>query len=221
MERELSKTEIAGLIDHTYLKPDATPQKILTLCQEAHQHGFYAVCVPPAFVRQAAIRLEHSPVRVVTVVGFPLGFNSPETKCFEAQKAVQDGAHEIDLVINTGMLREGSLDYVKNEIDMVIGGLPSGVIVKTIIETGLLTERQKTWAAKLILDTKAQFIKTSTGYAPSGATVEDVRLLKYIVNNNMQIKAAGGIRTLEFAQQLARAGASRLGCSNSLEILSE
>lgn len=221
MERDLSKTEITKLIDHTYLKPDATRQKITEICRAADENGFFAVCIPPAFVRQAAAQLEQSPVRVVTVVGFPLGFSSPETKCFEAQKAVQDGAQEIDMVINIGMLQEGSLDYVKNEIDLVIDSLPSGIIVKVIIETPLLTERQKTWAAKLVLNTRAHFIKTATGYAPWGATVEDVRLLKYIVNNNKQIKASGGIRTLDFAQQLVRAGASRLGCSSSLDIISE
>ena len=219
MDRDLSKTEIAGLIDHTYLKADTSPQRIASLCREAEGHGFYAVCIPPAFVRQAALQLEESHVRIATVVGFPLGFSTPETKAFEAKQAVQEGANEIDMVINIGMLQEGYLDYVKNEINLVIAPLPEDIIVKVIIETALLTEQQKTLAAKLIMDTKAHFIKTSTGYAPSGATIEDVRLLKYIVNNSKQIKASGGINTLEFAQQLVRAGASRLGCSNSLKIV--
>lgn len=219
MNKNLSKTEIAGLIDHTYLKADATPQHITSLCIEAQEHGFYAVCLPPAFVRQAALQLKNSPVRIVTVVGFPLGFNTPEAKCFEAKKAVHDGADEIDMVINIGMLREGYTDYVEKEINMITDSLSEDIIVKVIIETAMLTEQQKTQAAKLIMNTGARFIKTSTGYASSGATVEDIRLLKYIVGNSKQIKASGGIHTLDFARELVRAGASRLGCSNSLEIV--
>jgi len=219
MDNEISKSAIAGLVDHTYLKPDTTSSKIASLCREAVDNGFFAVCVPPAFVKEAAVQLQETPVRVVTVVGFPLGFNTPESKAFEAQIAVKNGADEVDMVINIGMLQEGFLDYIKNEIDLVTGSVNKDTVVKVIIETALLTEQKKIWAAKVILNTDAQFIKTSTGYASSGATVEDVRLLRYIVNDNKLVKASGGIRTLEFAQQLVRAGAARLGCSNSLEIV--
>lgn len=219
MNSHLSKSDIAHLIDHTFLRADATGEKITGLCREAQEYNFYAVCIPPAYVKHAFLELEQSPVRIATVVGFPLGFNTPEAKSYEAQKAVRDGADEIDMVINIGMLQQGHLEYTKQEIDLVTGSLPKETVVKVIIEAALLTEQQKTWAAKVILNTDAHFIKTSTGYAASGATVEDVRLLKYIVNNNKEIKAAGGIRTLDFARQLVRAGASRLGCSSSLEIV--
>lgn len=217
---DLSKTAIAGMIDHTYLKPDANTRHIACLCREAQKHGFYAVCVPPAFVRQATLLLTDTPIKIATVVGFPLGFQTPEAKTFEAKKAVFDGAHEVDMVINIGMLQEGNLSYVEHEIGLVTDSLSANVVVKVIIETSLLTEHQKTAAAKLIMGSGAHFIKTSTGYASAGATIEDVRLLKYIVGDSKQIKASGGIRSLEFAQQLVYAGASRLGCSCSVDIVS-
>lgn len=219
MDTDMLKMQIAGLIDHTYLKPGATVEKISSLCTEAENNGFFAVCIPPAFVATAKKQLQKSVVRVATVIGFPLGFNTPETKAFEARQAVMNGADEIDMVINVGMLQEGCLDYMKTEIDMVTESVAKDTIVKVIVETALLTEQQKTWAAKVILNTKAHFIKTSTGYASAGATVEDVRLFKYILGNNKQIKASGGIRTLDSALQLVQAGADRLGCSNSLEII--
>lgn len=219
MDSNLLKIQIAGLIDHTYLKPDATVERISSLCEEAEKHNFFAVCIPPAFVATAAKQLRESPVKVATVIGFPLGFNTAETKAFEAQKAIVDGADEIDMVINVGMLRDRCLEYIKTEISMVTEAVSKDTVVKVIIETALLTEQQKTWAAKVILNTDAHFIKTSTGYASGGATVEDIRLLKYIVGNNKQIKASGGIRTLDSALELVRAGAARLGCSNSLEII--
>lgn len=213
------KSELANIIDHTCLKPDATSERIRSLCKEASENHFFAVCVPPVFVRSAGEFLAETSVQTCTVIGFPLGFNSTAVKCFEAETVLADGAGEIDMVINIGALKEGRFDYVEKEITMVAALLPEEVKLKVIIETALLSEEQKRNAVQIIMDTPAQFIKTSTGFAAGGATVEDVRFIKEIVGNNKKIKAAGGIRTRDLALRLVRAGASRLGCSNSLEII--
>ncbi|MGI6555147.1 MAG: deoxyribose-phosphate aldolase [Bacillota bacterium] len=215
----LSKQEIARLIDHTYLKPDAASGHIERLCLEGVQHNFFSVCVPPAFVRLARSCLEGTPVKTCTVIGFPLGFNTPAVKCFEAETAVRDGAQEVDMVINIGALHQGLYDYIEKEINLVAASIPEDVVLKVIIETALLSREQKRAAAQIVLQSDAHFIKTSTGYAKGGATLEDVKLLKSILGDTKKIKASGGIRTLDFAQQLVKAGASRLGCSSSVEIM--
>lgn len=215
----LSKQEIARLIDHTYLKPDATSEHIERLCIEAMQHNFFSVCVPPALVSLARSCLKGTPVKTCTVIGFPLGFNSSDAKCFEAETAVRDGAQEVDMVINIGALRQGRYDYIEKEINTVAASIPENVVLKVIIETALLSENQKVSAAQIVLQSNAHFIKTSTGYAKGGATAEDVKLLKSILGDTKKIKASGGIRTLEQAKELVKAGASRLGCSSSLEII--
>jgi len=216
---DFSQKEIARFIDHTNLKAGVTSEQIIHLCREAAEHNFFAVCVPPAFVRLAAAQLAGSHVSICTVVGFPLGFNTTEAKRFEAEAALKDGAQEIDMVINVGALRESRFDYVEKEIKTVAKSLVGNAILKVIIETALLTREQKVNAAKIISDTPAHFVKTSTGYSSTGATVEDILLLKSVLGETKKIKAAGGIRTRQFAQELIWAGASRLGCSNSLEIL--
>lgn len=216
---DFSKEEIARFIDHTNLKAGVTSEQILRLCREAAEQNFFAVCVPPAFVRLAASQLTGTHVSICTVVGFPLGFNTTEAKCFESEAALKDGAQEIDMVINVGALRENRFDYVEKEIKMVSKSLAGDTVLKVIIETALLTRDQKITAAKIISDTPAHFVKTSTGYLSGGATVEDVLLLKSVLGETKKIKAAGGIRTRQFAQALILAGASRLGCSNSLEII--
>lgn len=212
-------TDLAGLIDHTCLKPDTTSRQIEILCREALENNFFAVCIPPAFVRAARKHLGETAVRTCTVVGFPLGFNTTETKCFEARAAVEDGAQEIDMVINIGALKEGRHAYVEQEINMVSACIPENIVLKVIIETACLTGDQKKTAAQIILNTNAHFVKTSTGFASGGATVEDVTLLRNILGNAKKIKAAGGIRTPDQAYRLVQAGAARLGCSNSLKII--
>jgi len=215
----ISKEKLAGLIDHTYLKQDATWTKIKKTCDEAMGYGFHSVCIPPCFVTRAKKYLSKSSTKVCTVIGFPMGFATAEAKGFEAAKAVKDGADELDMVINIGALKEGRLDYVSKEISTVINNISSKTVLKVIIETALLDEREKIAAVKTIMNIGATFVKTSTGYASGGATVKDVKLIKSIVGNNLQIKAAGGIRNFSFAVELVNAGAARLGCSSSVSLM--
>lgn len=215
------KHKLARMIDHTYLKPDCTTTKVEQLCKEAVQYGFHSVCIPPCFVKAAAALLDSHDTKVCTVIGFPLGFSAGETKLFEAEMAVKDGADELDMVINVGALKENDLDYIKKEIFNLAQGIPDRVLLKVIIETALLKKNEKIAAARTVMETPAAFVKTSTGFASSGATVKDVRLLKRICGSSLEIKAAGGIKDYDLAEALVYAGASRLGCSSSVNIMSE
>ena len=209
--------ELAGIIDHTNLQPDASESDIRQLCAEARQYRFASVCVNPCSVRLAAKELEGSGVKVCAVCGFPLGANTTETKVFEAERAFKDGASEIDMVINVGKLKEGNDGYVLNEIKAVVEAVPQAV-VKVIIETCLLTREEKIRACKLVKQAGAAYVKTSTGFSKSGATAEDVKLMRETLGEDFGIKAAGGIRSRSFAEELVRAGADRIGASKSVEI---
>lgn len=215
---------LAAMIDHTLLKPEATSPAVHNLCAEARQYGFASVCVNPAFVKAAAEALEGSAVKVCTVIGFPLGANTTETKMYEAIATIDAGAREIDMVLNIGLLVEGKYQAVEDEIYALAyvahkrEDKPS-VTLKVIIETALLNEEQKIAACHAVTRAGADFIKTSTGFAASGATVEDIALMKKHVGANVRIKASGGIRDLAFAQALIEAGATRIGASAGIAIV--
>ena len=210
--------DLAGYIDHTLLKPEATEADILRLCREAIHYRFKTVCVNPAYVRTACAALQGSPVGVCTVIGFPLGATTTAVKAFEAAEAVAGGAAEIDMVINVGMLKSGRADYVKAEVAAVVEAA-AGRTVKVNLETGLLSEAEKLLACRLAREGGAHFVKTSTGFCPGGATVSDVRLLREAVGPAMGVKASGGVRTREAALALLAAGATRIGTSSGIAII--
>jgi deoxyribose-phosphate aldolase len=211
---------VAALIDHTILKPEATKTEVLKLCAEARKYSFASVCVNPYWVPLVAEQLKGSPVKVCTVVGFPLGANSTETKKAETEAAIRVGAQEIDMVINVGALKSGDYDAVKLDIAAVVDASHrNGAIVKVIIETALLEDNEKAIACTLAKMAGADFVKTSTGFAKSGATTHDVALMRAVVGTRMGVKASGGIRTLDDLKQMAAAGASRIGASASVKII--
>jgi deoxyribose-phosphate aldolase len=214
--------DIARLIDHTLLKPEATPEQIARLCAEAREYGFASVCVNPVFVPQCAGLLEGSGVAVCTVVGFPLGASASAVKVFETRLAVEQGAREVDMVIAIGLLRAGEHAAVQEDIAGVAAAAHAGgAICKVIIETALLTDAQKADACRLAVAAGADFVKTSTGFASGGATPADVALMRSVVGPQVGVKAAGGIRTLADAQAMVAAGATRLGCSAGVQIVRE
>jgi deoxyribose-phosphate aldolase len=211
---------IASLIDHTMLRPEATRADIVKLCGEARQYGFATVCINPYWVPLAASELAGTAVKVCTVAGFPLGATSTEAKVAEAAAALRAGAREIDMVINVGALRSGDLDTVKMDIQAVARVChDAGAIVKVILETALLDDAQKTSACGLAQAAGADFVKTSTGFGPAGATVQDIVLMRHAVGPRMGVKAAGGIRTLDDFRAMVAAGASRVGASASVKIV--
>jgi deoxyribose-phosphate aldolase len=219
---EKDPTQIAAVFDHTILKPEATTQQIAQLCQEATQYNFAAVCINPLHVKQAAEALLDSPVEVCTVVGFPLGAEPPEQKALETERVIADGATEVDMVINIGALKEGNDALVERDVAAVVQAAHSrGAQVKVIIEAALLTDAEKVRACELCQKVGADFVKTSTGFASGGATVEDVALMRKTVGPEMGVKAAGGIKTLADAQAMVAAGASRIGASASVQIMKE
>ncbi len=214
--------DIAGYIDHTLLKPDATPAEIEKLCREAREHHFAAVCVNPPFVKQCADLLRGSGVQIATVVGFPLGAHTTLTKVFETEQALADGATEIDMVINIGELKAGQDSFVREDIRAVVNAAHRvGSVVKVIIEAALLTDEEKVRASRLSKEAGADFVKTSTGFGPGGATAHDVALMRETVGPNLGIKAAGGVRNLEQAQEMIKAGATRIGASAGVKIVQE
>lgn len=212
--------DLAGLIDHTLLKPDATADQIAQLCYEAKKYHFASVCVNPTHVSLCAELLKDSPVKVCTVIGFPLGASAPEVKAFEAQTAIKDGANEIDMVLNIGALKAGDLILAARDIHEVVRvGHQAGDIVKVIIETALLTDEEKVTACLLAKEAGADFVKTSTGFSGGGATVEDVSLMRRVVGPDMGVKAAGGVHDFEDAQNMVKAGATRIGASAGVKIV--
>ncbi len=218
----MSTPHLAATLDHTLLRPDCTEAQISQLCQEARQYGFASACVPPCYVPLAARELNGSGVAVCTVIGFPLGYNSPRVKFKEAEIALAEGATELDLVLNVSWLKSGNLEAVKAEVeDLADLADVHDAILKVIIETALLTEAEMEAAARLCAEAGAHFVKTSTGFASRGASVADVELLRRVLPAGVRIKASGGIRTREQAQALLAAGADRLGTSNSLAIVQE
>jgi deoxyribose-phosphate aldolase len=211
---------IAALIDHTILKPDATRADIVKVCREARQYGFASVCVNPYWVPVVRAELDGSPVKVCSVVGFPLGATSTEAKVCETAAALRAGAQEIDMVINVGALRSGDHEAVKLDIQQVVKiAHEAGAIVKVILETALLDDNQKAVACTLVKIAGADFVKTSTGFGPSGATAQDVALMRSVVGSEMGVKASGGIRTLADLKTMTAAGATRIGASASVKIV--
>ena len=206
------------LIDHTLLKQDATPEQIVKLCEEAKEYDFMSVCVNPAYVPLAAECLRGSSVKVCTVIGFPLGMNLTRTKIDEAKLCIAQGATEIDMVINVGMLKAGHDDYVREEIRL-LKEVAGKLVLKVIIETCLLTDEEKVRACKLSKEAGADFVKTSTGFSTGGATAHDVKLMRETVGPEMGVKASGGVRTHEDLLAMVEAGANRIGTSNGTKII--
>jgi deoxyribose-phosphate aldolase len=214
--------DIARFIDHTLLKPDATQAQIAQLCHEARQYHFAAVCVNPTHIKLCADLLKGSDVAVCTVVGFPLGATPPEVKAYEAQQAIEDGATEVDMVINIGALKGEEYELVERDIAMVTRTCHNnGALCKVIIEAALLTDQEKIRACELAKKAGADYVKTSTGFGPGGATVADVALMRRVVGPGMGVKAAGGIRSYADAKGMVEAGATRIGASAGVRIVQE
>jgi deoxyribose-phosphate aldolase len=215
------ETDLAKMIDHTLLKPEATKEQVIELCAEAKKYSFASVCVNPSFVPICAKLLRDTPVKVCTVIGFPLGATSSAAKSFETHQALRDGAREIDMVINIGMLKSKDYDYIENDIfGVVMTAKRYGALVKVIIETGLLTDEEKIKACLLAKRAGADFVKTSTGFAKGGATAGDIALMRKVVGSAMGVKASGGVRTREEALAMVASGADRIGASASVKIVS-
>ena len=213
---------VAGMIDHTLLKPDATRKDIETLCREAAEYKFASVCVNPTWVAACAHLLKGTPVIVCSVVGFPLGATTPDTKHYETRRAIFDGAREIDMVINVGALKSGDLRLVERDIEAVTAPCHEfGALSKVIIEAALLTDDEKVTACTLAKAAAADFVKTSTGFGPGGATAGDVALMRRVVGAEMGVKAAGGVRDLEGLKAMVAAGATRIGASAGVRIVQE
>lgn len=211
--------KIASMIDYTLLKADATKEMIEKLCEEALEYEFAAVCISPYYVELSKELLKDSKVKVATVVGFPLGANTKETKAFEARQAIENGADELDMVINIGALKNKDYDLVRNDIKAVVEAAKDRGIVKVIIETSLLTHEEKVLACTLAREAGADFVKTSTGFSTGGATIEDITLMKATIGEDLKIKASGGIRDYKTAKSMIDAGASRIGASSSIKIV--
>lgn len=207
------------LIDHTLLKQDASPEQIVSLCEEAKKFDFMSVCVNPAYVPLAASCLKGSDVKVCTVIGFPLGMNLTKTKVEEAVLCVKEGAQEVDMVINVGMLKAGHDDYVREEIREIKQAVGSKIILKVIIESCLLNNDEIIRACKAAKEAGADFVKTSTGFSTGGATVEAVKLMRETVGPEMGVKASGGVRTHEDLIKMVEAGANRIGTSSGAKII--
>ena len=214
--------EVARYIDHTLLKPEATRDEILKVCEEGVRFGFASVCINPIWVRDVACALRGSGVKVCTVIGFPLGANAPDTKSYEARRAVFDGASELDMVINIGALKSGDHELVSRDIRGVVEVAHEvGYICKVILETALLTDDEKVSACLIAKEAGADFVKTSTGFSKGGATAADVALMRRAVGGQMGVKASGGVRDLKQAQEMIQAGATRIGASVGVKIMQE
>lgn len=217
----LKDKNLASKIDHTLLKPDATPDEIKELCVEAKKFGFASVCVNPGYVSLSSSLLQGTDVRICTVIGFPLGSTTTEVKRFETEQAIKNGATEIDMVINVGRLKQGDHSYVENDIKQVVqGAKQNNALCKVIIETALLTDEEKVKACLICKKAGADFVKTSTGFSKGGATIGDVALMKYVVGSKIGVKASGGIRSKEDAEAMIASGADRIGASASVKIVS-
>lgn len=214
----MKKEEIAKLIDHTILKPEATSEQVKRVCEEALKYEFASVCINPCHVSLVSKLLEGSSVKVCTVIGFPLGANSSSVKKFETCEAIRDGAQEVDMVINVGKLKEKDYDYVKEDIKAVVEAAKGKALTKVIIETCLLSDEEKVMACTLAKEAGADFVKTSTGFSSGGATASDIKLMRETVGKSMGVKASGGVRSYEDFISMVNAGASRIGASASVAI---
>lgn len=215
--------QVARLIDHTLLKPEASREQIVRLCDEARRYRFASVCVNPAYVALCAAQLEGvEDVAVCTVVGFPLGATLLEVKAFEAERAIANGAREVDMVMNVGALKSGDIDLLRRDIRAVVEAAHTGgAICKVILETALLTDPEKETACRVAREAGADFVKTSTGFGPGGATVADIALMRRVVGPEMGVKAAGGVRTYADVIAMVEAGATRIGASAGVRIVEE
>lgn len=213
--------ELSKYIDHTLLKAEARKDQIEQLCKEAAEYKFMSVCVNPTWVAYASELLQDSDVRVCTVVGFPLGATTSEVKAFEAQNAVENGADEVDMVINIGWVKSGKFEKVQQDIEAVVQACPEDVVVKVIIETCLLTPEEIREVSLIVKKAGADFVKTSTGFSTGGATVEDVALIRETVGPDFDIKASGGVSNKEQTLAMIEAGATRIGASKGIQIVSE
>lgn len=211
--------EIAKMIDHTLLKAEATKDQIEQLCAEAKEYQFASVCVNPTWVAYASELLKGTGVDVCTVIGFPLGANTPETKAFETTNAIENGATEVDMVINIGALKNGNDSLVEKDIQAVVNAAKGKALTKVIIETSLLTEEEKVRACQLAVSAGTDFVKTSTGFGAGGATVADIALMRKIVGPTIGVKASGGVRSAEDAKNMIEAGATRIGASSGIAIV--
>ncbi|PYZ98693.1 deoxyribose-phosphate aldolase [Alteribacter lacisalsi] len=215
-----SKQNLSSYIDHTLLKPEATKEQIEVLAQEAKQYSFASVCVNPGWIETAYAILKDTPdVKVCTVIGFPLGASTPETKSFETQDAIAKGAGEVDMVINVGALKSGNTDLVLRDIKAVVDAASGKALTKVIIETALLTEEEKVKACELSVEAGADYVKTSTGFASGGATVDDIELMRKTVGPDLGVKASGGVRDRETTLAMIEAGATRIGASAGIAIV--
>lgn len=217
--KTMTSEKLAYFIDHTLLKPDATPMMVEKLCQEAKESGFFSVCVNPTYVKLAANRLEGSRVAVCTVIGFPLGASTSAVKAIEAQDAVDNGAEEVDMVINIGALKAGDYRYVYDDLSAVVMAAGNDVLKKVIIETCLLTDDEKVKACLIAKAAQCDFVKTSTGFSTGGATVDDIKLMRAVVGPFLGVKASGGIRDTASAIAMIGAGATRIGASAGIAII--
>lgn len=211
--------DLAKYIDHTQLKPDTKKEKIAQIVKEASENGFVSVCVNPYWVPFCYENLKNTEVKVCTVIGFPLGATSTETKVFETKQAIKDGATEVDMVINVGELKSNNDEVVKNDIKAVVNAAEGNVLTKVIIETSLLTDDEKVRACKLAKQVGADFVKTSTGFSGGGASVHDIKLMRETVGSEMGVKASGGVRDLESTKAMIDAGATRIGASAGVDII--
>ncbi|MGY0692876.1 deoxyribose-phosphate aldolase [Virgibacillus sp. FSP13] len=211
--------DLAKYIDHTQLKPDTTKEKITQIIEEAKENQFASVCVNPYWVSYCYENLKDTEVKVCTVIGFPLGATTTETKVFETNQAIKDGATEVDMVVNIGQLKSNNDDAVKCDIEAVVSAAKGTALTKVIIETALLTDDEKVRACQLAKAAGADFVKTSTGFSGGGATVEDIKLMRATVGNKMGVKASGGVRDLASTRAMIDAGATRIGASAGVDII--
>lgn len=221
IEESLIKMEqnFARMIDHTLLKAEATKEQIEKLCAEAKQFNFASVCVNPTWVKKSSELLQGSDVLVCTVIGFPLGANTPAVKAFEAKDAIANGAQEVDMVINIGALKDKNYDLVQADIAAVVEAAKGNALVKVIIESCLLTDEEKVKACELAVAAGADYVKTSTGFSTGGATAEDIALMRKTVGPDLGVKASGGVRSLEDMKKMVEAGATRIGASSGVAIM--
>ncbi|MGD9676804.1 MAG: deoxyribose-phosphate aldolase [Vulcanibacillus sp.] len=215
----MNKNDLAKMIDHTLLKPDTNLEMIIKLCEEAKEYNFASVCINPYWVQTAYELLKNSDVKVCTVIGFPLGASTKEVKAYETKNAIENGATEIDMVINIGALKTGEYDTVEEDIKAVVEESKGKALVKVILETGLLTDDEKVIACQLSKKAGTNFVKTSTGFGNGGATYEDIKLMRDTVGPNIGVKASGGVRDYAGAIRMIEAGANRIGASSGIAII--
>ncbi|MBM7568331.1 deoxyribose-phosphate aldolase [Paenibacillus sacheonensis] len=220
MDKELAGAALAAYFDHTALKPETAFADIVKLCSEAKEHGFATVCVNPYWVGEAKEQLNGTGVGITTVIGFPLGANSTFVKVAETRDAIASGATEIDMVLNVGALKSGRLEVVEKDVRAVAEACQGSALLKVILEVGLLTDAEKVTASEICKRAGADYVKTSTGFGPGGATVKDIALMRKTVGPDMGVKASGGVRDLETARALIAAGATRIGASAGVAIVS-